>query len=196
MTHFPATRRKRVVIVGAGFGGVAAAERLAHLPVAVTLVDQHDYHTFKPLIYQVATALLNAEDVGRPVRALFQHQDNLTVRQATATRIDWEAHHLVLEAGKPLSFDYLVLAAGATASYFGIPGAAEHTFPLYSLPDALRVRTQILACFEAAERQPALVDEGLLTFVIVGGGPTGVETAGALADLFVHVLPRDYPTSR
>src|ERR1051326_3264569 len=134
MTHFPATGRKRVVIVGAGFGGVAAAEGLAHLPVDVTLVDRHDYHTFKPLLYQVATALLNAEDVGRPVRALFRHQDNLTARQATATRIDWEAHHLVLEAGGPLPFDYLVLAAGATASYFGIPGAAEHAFPLYSLP--------------------------------------------------------------
>lgn len=88
----------------------AAAEGLAHLPVDVALVDQHDYHTFKPLIYQVATALLNAEDVDRPVRALFQHQDNLTVRQATATRIDWRAHQLVLEEGRPLPFDYLVVA--------------------------------------------------------------------------------------
>lgn len=192
-THPPAPQHKRVVIVGAGFGGVAAAEGLAHLPVEVTLVDQHDYHTFKPLVYQVATALLNAEDVGRPVRALFQHQDNFTVRQATATRIDWEAHQLLLAESELVPFDYLVLAAGAAASYFGIPGAAENTFPLYSLPDALRVRTQMLNCFEAAERQPAMVDEGLLTFVIVGGGPTGVETAGALADLFLHVLPRDYP---
>ena len=131
--------------------------------------------------------------LGGKSRALFQHQDNLTVRQATATRIDWEAHHLVLEEGESVPFDYLVLAAGTTASYVGIPGAAEHTFPLYSLPDALRVRTQVLNCFEAAERQPALVEEGLLTFVVVGGGPTGVETAGALADLFLHVLPRDYP---
>jgi NADH dehydrogenase len=131
--------------------------------------------------------------LGGKSRALFQHQDNLTVRTATATRIDWEAHHLVLAEGEPLPFDYLVLAAGATARYVGIPGAAENTFPLYSLPDALRVRTQILACFEAAERQPVPLDEGLLTFVIVGGGPTGIETAGALADLFLHVLPRDYP---
>lgn len=194
MNPSPAAQRKQVVIVGAGFGGLAAAERLAHVPVEITLVDRHDYHTFKPLVYQVATALLNAEDVGRPIRAMFRQQDNVTIRTATATGVDWEASRLLLEDGETLPFDYLVLAAGATANYFGIPGAAEHAFPLYSLPDAVRLRHQILDRFEAAARQPVLVEDGALTFVVVGGGPTGVETAGALVDWFQNVLPKDYPS--
>ena len=158
--HIASTERTRVVIVGAGFGGLAAAEHLAHLPVDFTLVDTHDYHTFQPLLYQVATSLLNAEDVGRPVRDMFHHQENLTFRQATATGADWEAHHLQLAEGDALPFDYLVLAAGATANYFGIPGAATYALPLYTLPDAVRLRNQILDRFEAADRDPALVDDG------------------------------------
>jgi NADH:ubiquinone reductase (H+-translocating) len=192
MHHRIATQRTRVVIVGAGFGGLDAAEHLAHLPVDITLVDRHDYHTFHPLLYQVATSLLNAEDVGRPVRDLFHHQENVTIRQATATGVDWKARHLQLAEGEGLPFDYLVLAAGATANYFGIPGAATYALPLYTLPDAVRLRNQILGRFEAADRDPALVTDGALTFVVVGGGPTGVETAGALVDLFHHELRRDY----
>lgn len=187
------TERKRVVIVGAGFGGLTAAEHLAHVPVDVTLVDQHDYHTFQPLLYEVATSLLNAEDVGRPVRDISHHQKNVTFRQATATDVDWETRQLHLVDGNAPPFDYLVLAAGATVSYVGIPGAAAYALPLYTLPDAVRLRNQIMNRFEAADRDPALVNEGALTFVVVGGGPTGVETAGALADLFHHELRRDYP---
>lgn len=194
MTHHSASmKRTRVVIVGAGFGGLAAARHLAHLPVDITLVDHHDYHTFHPLLYQVATSLLNAEDVGRPVRDMFHHQENVTFRQATATGADWEAHQLQLAEGDALPFDYLVLAAGATANYFGIPGAAAYALPLYTLPDAVRLRNQIFDRFEATDRDPALVNDGALTFVVVGGGPTGVETAGALVDLFHHELRRDYP---
>jgi NADH dehydrogenase len=194
MTHHrAATERTRVIIVGAGFGGLAAAEHLAHLPVDIALVDTHDYHTFHPLLYQVATSLLNAEDVGRPVRDLFHHQENVAFRQATATGVDWKVRHLHLDEGDALPFDYLVLAAGATANFFGISGAAMHALPLYTLPDAIRLRNQILGRFEAADRDPALVNDGALTFVVVGGGPTGVETAGALVDLFQHELLRDYP---
>src|SRR5437667_5779323 len=181
-----------VAIVGAGFGGLGVAEQLDHVPVEVTLIDQHNYHTFQPLLYQVATSLLNAEDVGAPVRSMFRHQDNVTFRMATVTRIDAAGHKIQLEDGKPISYDYLVLAGGATVNYFNTPGAAEHAFPLYTLTNAVTLRNHVLARFEAADRDPSLIQDGALTFVVVGAGPTGVETAGALADLFYNLLPRDY----
>lgn len=181
-----------VVIVGAGFGGLGVAEQLAHVPVEVTLIDQHDYHTFQPLLYQVATSLLNAEDVGAPIRGLFRHQDNVTFHMATVTQVDMPGHKIQLSDGKHVSYDYLVLAGGATVNYFNTPGAAEHAFPLYTLMNAVKLRSRILERFEAADRDPTLVEEGALNFVIVGAGPTGVETAGALSDLFYNLLPRDY----
>lgn len=191
--HAPASARPHVLIVGAGFGGLAAAQHLAHVPVDVTVVDRHDYHTFHPLLYQVASSLLNAEDVGRPLRAMFHHQRNITIREATVTDIDWQAHRALLDQGDSLPFDYLVLAAGAVVNYFGTPGAQEHAVPLYTLPDAIRLRNQILGRFEATERDHALLAEGALTFVVVGAGPTGVETAGALVDMLHNVLAKDYP---
>ena len=181
-----------VVIVGAGFGGLGVAEQLAHVPVEVTLIDQHDYHTFQPLLYQVATSLLNAEDVGAPIRGLFRHQDNLTFQMVTVTRVDMPGHKIQLSDGKHVSYDYLVLAGGATVNYFNTPGAAEHAFPLYTLMNAVKLRSRILERFEAANRDPTLIEDGALNFVIVGAGPTGVETAGALSDLFYNLLPRDY----
>jgi len=181
-----------VAIVGAGFGGLGVAEQLAHVPVDVTLIDQHDYHTFQPLLYQVATSLLNAEDVGAPVRSLFRHQDNVTFRMATVTGIDVPGHKIQLNNGNQISYDYLVLAAGTTVNYFNTPGAAEHAFPLYTLMHAVKLRNRILERFEAAASDPTLIEDGALDFVIVGAGPTGVETAGALSDLFYNVLPRDY----
>ena len=181
-----------VVIVGAGFGGLGVAEQLAHVPVEVTLIDQHDYHTFQPLLYQVATSLLNAEDVGAPIRGLFRHQDNVTFHMATVTQVDMPGHKIQLSDGKHVSYDYLVLAGGATVNYFNTPGAAEHAFPLYTLMNAVKLRSRILERFEAADRDPTLIEEGALNFVIVGAGPTGVETAGALSDLFYNLLPRDY----
>jgi len=181
-----------VAIVGAGFGGLGVAEQLAHVPVDVTLIDQHDYHTFQPLLYQVATSLLNAEDVGAPVRSLFRHQDNVTFRMATVTGIDVPGHKIQLNDGNQISYDYLVLAAGTTVNYFNTPGAAEHAFPLYTLMHAVKLRNRILERFEAAASDPTLIEDGALDFVIVGAGPTGVETAGALSDLFYNVLPRDY----
>ena len=181
-----------VVIVGAGFGGLGVAEQLTHVPVHVTLIDRHNYHTFQPLLYQVATSLLNAEDVGAPVRSMFRHHENVNFRLATVTGIDVPGRKIKMDNGDEKKYDYLVLAGGATVNYFSTPGAAEYSFPLYTLTHAIRLRNQIMQRFEAADRDPAIVDEGALTFVVVGAGPTGVETAGALSDLFYNLLPRDY----
>lgn len=186
----------RAVVIGAGFGGLACARELDDEAVEVTIVDRHNYHTFQPLLYQVATAGLNAADVAYAVRGIFHRQDNVSFRQATVTGVDWDARTLELDGGTrpPLWFDRLVIAAGATATYFGIPGAAEHGFPLYTLTDAIALRNHVLERFEAADGDPSLVDDGALTFVVAGGGPTGVEVAGAMAELFSMVLRRDFRT--
>ena len=181
-----------VVIVGAGFGGLGVAEQLSHVPVAVTLIDRHNYHTFQPLLYQVATSLLNAEDVGAPVRGIFRHQENVNFLLGTVTGIDIQQKQVQLDDGQEVRYDYLVLAGGATVNYFGTPGAAEHAFPLYTLTNAVRLRNQVMQRFEAAARDPEVINDGALNFVIVGAGPTGVETAGALSDLFYNLLPKDY----
>src|SRR5215470_9017257 len=181
-----------VAIVGAGFGGLGVAEQLDHVPVEVTLIDQHNYHTFQPLLYQVATSLLNAEDVGAPVRSIFRHQENVTFRMATVTGVDVPGHKIQLQDGNQIAYDYLVLAGGTTVNYFNTPGAAEHVFPLYTLMNAVKLRNRILERFEAADRDPALIDDGALNFVIVGAGPTGVETAGALSELIHDVMPKRY----
>jgi NADH dehydrogenase len=181
-----------VAIVGAGFGGLEVAERLAHVPVNVTLIDRHNYHTFQPLLYQVATSLLNAEDVGAPVRSLFRHQENVAFRMGTVTGCDVAGHKIQLQNGNRIPYDYLVLAGGTIVNYFNTPGAAEHAFPLYTLMNAVTLRNRIIDRFEAVDRDPTLLEDGALNFVIVGAGPTGVETAGALSDLFYNLLPRDY----
>jgi len=181
-----------VLIVGAGFGGLGVAEQLTHVPVHVTLIDRHNYHTFQPLLYQVATSLLNAEDVGAPVRSMFRHHENVNFRLGSVVGIDVPAQKIKMDNGDELNYDYLVLGGGATVNYFGTPGAAEYAFPLYTLTNAVKLRNQVMQRFEAADRDPRIADDGGLTFVIVGAGPTGVETAGALADLFYNLLPKDY----
>ena len=186
------SKHPHVVIVGAGFGGLGAAEQLSHVPVDVTLIDRHNYHTFQPLLYQVATSLLNAEDVGAPVRSMFRHQENVNFRLGMVTGIDVPARKIQVDGSDEITFDYLVLAGGATVNYFGTPGAAEHAFPLYTLMNAVKLRNHVMQRFEDADRDPAIIEDGALTFVIVGGGPTGVETAGALSDLFYNLLPEDY----
>jgi NADH dehydrogenase len=188
--------RPHVVIVGAGFGGLAVARGLDKLPVEVTLIDRQNFTTFQPLLYQVATSGLNAADVAHPIRGLFHRQRNLRVRLGEVVGVDWDRRVVEL-ADVPdgeVPFDHLVLAVGAVATYFGVPGAAEHATPLYTLDDAVSVRNHVLERFEAADADPDLIDDGELNFVVVGGGPTGVETAGALAELFSVVLRRDYPT--
>ena len=189
--------RPHVVVVGAGFGGLAAAGGLAEQPVDVTVVDQFNYTTFQPLLYQVGTAGLNATDVAYPIRGLFQKHRNVTFRLGKVTGVDWDARRLELshpEAGPDeLAFDHLIIATGAVASWFGVAGAEAHTFPLYTLDDAVALRNHVVERFEGADADPARLDAGALTFVVVGGGPTGVETSGALAELFAMVFTKDYP---
>ena len=183
----------QVVVIGAGFGGLEVARRLKDVPVEVTVVDQNNFHTFQPLLYQVATAGLNAADVAHAVRGLFHGQGNVRFRHARVTDVDWDGQTVSLAGHPPLPFDHLVVAGGATVTYFGTPGAAEYGFPLYTLEDATQLRNHVVRRFEAADADPSELDRGGLTFVVVGGGPTGVETAGALAELFAMVFRRDYP---
>ncbi len=184
--------RQRVVIIGAGFGGLACARGLAEAPVDVTIVDRHNFHTFLPLLYQVATAGLNPADVAHPVRGIFQDQHNVSFRHAELIGVDWDAMVVQFGDGTDLAFDHLVVAAGSATNFFGVPGADEHAFPLYSLAEAAQLRNHVLECFEAADRDDALIDDGALTAVVVGGGPTGVEVAGALSELFSHVMSKDF----
>lgn len=184
--------RPRVVIIGAGFGGLAAAKRLEKRSVDVTVIDKHNYYTFLPLLYQVATAGLNDADVAYPVRGLFRRKRSVLFRQGVVVGIDWVNRRVIVQDEDDIAFDYLILAAGATANFFGIPGAEDHTFPLYTLPDALRLRNHLLSLVEAADANRDLVAEGVLNFVVVGGGPTGVEVSGAIAELVAKVLDQDF----
>jgi NADH dehydrogenase len=184
-------KRPRVVVIGAGFGGIAAAHELARDPVDITIVDRNNFHTFQPLLYQVATAGLNSADVAFPVRAIFRRQPNVTFRKASVQGVDWERATLAVDEGSDIGFDHLVVAAGATTNTFGVDGA-EHALPLYSLRDAVALRNHVLSRFELAASQPDAVVDGQLTFVVVGGGPTGVEVAGALIELFHQVLRKDF----
>ena len=184
--------RPHVVVIGAGFGGLAVGRNLADQPVDVTVVDRNNFHTFLPLLYQVATSGLNAADVAHSVRAVFQKAENIDVRLGTVVGVDWEERSVALDGQEPLAFDHLVVAAGSSTNYFGVPGAAEHAFPLYSITDAVELRNRIIEQFEAADREPSRIDDGALSFVIVGGGPTGVELSGAMAELFDRVLRNDF----
>ena len=186
--------RPRVLILGGGFAGVGAAKKLEHADAEVVLVDRHDYHTFQPLLYQLATGLLEQTAVGHSLRALLEEQDNTSVHKATVTAIDLDAREVTFAEIPPLSYDYLVLGLGAEVNFFGTEGAAEHAFPMYTLPNAVRLKDHLLERWEAAERDPSLVEDGALNVVIVGGGPTGVETAGAVAELYRADFAKDYPT--
>jgi NADH dehydrogenase len=185
--------RPRVLVLGGGFGGVGAAQNLRDSNVDVVLVDKRDYHTFQPLLYQLATGLLDSSAVGHSLRDLFHKHDNVRVRLATVEGIDLDRREVRFAELEPLSYDYLVLGLGAEVNFFGVPGAAEHAFPLYTLPDAVRLKNHVLRCWQEADRKPELVDDGVLTIVVVGGGPTGVESAGALAELYRADLAKDFP---
>ena len=190
--------RRRVVIVGAGFGGLACAKKLDGEPVDVVLLDQHNYHLFTPLLYQVATGLLNPSDIAYPLRTIFRHSANVRFRQATVTRVDLVNKVVRLDGAAPLPYDYLVLATGSTDNYFGNQEVARVSFGLKSLEDATRLRNQVLTCLERADAEPdSEARIALLTFVVVGGGPTGVESSGALSELMAIVAGKDYhQTSR
>jgi NADH dehydrogenase len=185
-------RRPRVLILGGGFAGVGAARKLMKADADVVVVDRHDYHTFKPLLYQLATGLLEDAGVGHSLRDLLHNQANASVHQATVAAVDLVAREVRFEEMGPIGYDYLVMALGAEVNFFGTEGAAEHSLPLYTLPDAVRLKQHVLGRWEAADRDPALVEDGALNVVVVGGGPTGIETAGALAELYRANFARDY----
>jgi NADH dehydrogenase len=187
----------KVVIVGGGFGGLACARKLDGKPVDVVLVDARNYHLFTPLLYQVATALLNAPDVAYPFRATFRRSRNVRFRQGQVSSVDLERRTVRLAGGHELPYDYLVLATGSTNNYFGNRALAESTLGMKTLGEAQALRNHVLSCLELASQESDPEErQRYLTFVVVGGGPTGVEYAGALVELLHLVLGRDYPELR
>ncbi|HEX9260175.1 MAG TPA: NAD(P)/FAD-dependent oxidoreductase [Acidimicrobiales bacterium] len=184
--------RHQVVVVGAGFGGLAVVRALRGQPVRTVLVDANNFHTFQPLLYQVATAGLDDDDIAYPVRGIFRRRREVEVRMARVTGIDLDAREVTFDRGEPCSYDSLVLAAGAVTATFGVPGVDEHGFGLKSVADALALRSHVLARFEESAATGGA--DGDLTVVIVGGGPTGVELAGGFVELFHKVLSRDHPS--
>ena len=182
----------RVVVVGSGFAGLNAVKTLNRAPVEITIVDRRNFHLFQPLLYQVATAALNPSDIAYPVRSVFRAQENVRgVLLAEVKGLDLDGRKVTLEDGSKLAYDYLILATGATHSYFGHDVWEPLAPGLKTLEDALVMRQRILAAFEQAERNPDDA-ERLLTFVVVGAGPTGVELAGALVEIAVHSLGDDF----
>lgn len=183
----------KIVIIGAGFGGLWAARTLANQPVDVVVIDHNNYHTFLALLYQVAAAELTAEDIAYPVRSVFWKIPNIDFILAHARRIDLPNHQIETD-GETISYDYLILANGSVTSTFGVPGVEEHAYFLKTLEEAVALKNHIICCFEAAARESkAERKKSLLTFVIVGGGATGVEYAGALTELIHGPLIKDYP---
>jgi NADH:ubiquinone reductase (H+-translocating) len=181
-----------VVIVGGGFGGLEAAKALADAPVRVTLIDAHNHHLFQPLLYQVATAALAAPDIAAPIRRILRSQKNVTVLLDRVSAVDLNARRLHLTGG-PLDYDHLILAAGAVNNYFGNNAWAKHAPGLKTLTDALDIRRRILLAFEAAEKEPDPARRAeWLTFAVIGGGPTGVELAGSIAEIARNTLARDF----
>ena len=184
--------KPRVVIVGAGFGGLYAAKSLRGADAEVLVIDRHNYHTFVPLLYEVATAGLEAADIAQPVRAILR-APNIRFHMAEVQGIDLDARVVKTDAGD-VDYDYLVVAAGSTTNFFGLRSVEEWALELKDLPQAITLRNHILQSFERAVLTDDPAErERLMTIVVVGGGPTGVETSGALAELKLHVLPRDYP---
>jgi NADH dehydrogenase len=185
--------KKHVVIVGGGFAGLACARKLAKSnAVRVTLIDKNNFHQFQPLLYQLATAELGTGDVAASLRQTLHDYPNVDVKMGEVTVADPRARTVTIGQGQSYQGDFLVLAAGSQANFFGTTGAAENAFPLYALGEAQRLRSRILTVFEDADRNPKLCERGALNFVIVGGGPTGTELAGALADMIHGTMTDEY----
>ena len=184
----------QILILGAGFGGVWAAEALAKQPAQVLILDKNNYHTFLPLLYQVAAAELEPERIAQPVRSIIRQRNNVRFALQEVVGVDLAAQTIQTAVGQTLAYDYLLIALGSTNHYFGIPGAAEHSFTLKSVEEGIALRNHILRCVEKAARETdTAVRRQLLTFVIIGGGPTGVEYAGALSELLYQPLDKDFP---
>jgi NADH dehydrogenase len=185
--------RRRVLILGGGFGGLHAAQSLANLAVDVTLIDRRNHHTFQPLLYQVALAVLSPADIAQPIRGILRHQANVQVLMDEATAIDVEMRQVALASGAHMPYDYLVVATGATHSYFGHEEWAPLAPGLKTIEDATEIRRRVLLAFELAERQ--MLEQGWhppLNFIVIGGGPTGVELAGAISDIARLYLRHDF----
>ncbi|NVM99255.1 NAD(P)/FAD-dependent oxidoreductase [Arthrobacter sp. SDTb3-6] len=178
-----------VIVVGGGFAGVAAVKALGRSGVKVLLIDRNNYHQFQPLLYQVATAQIGVSDVTRTFRGMFQRYPSASVLTANVAAVDVQAHTVTTTDGDTFHAKILVLAAGAAANYFNTPGAEEHAYPLYSVTDAVRLGNAMVHALDAAQRNGS---SGGVHVVVVGGGPTGVETAGAIAENFKYVIPKYY----
>jgi NADH:ubiquinone reductase (H+-translocating) len=187
------SKQPRVIIVGGGFGGLNAARSMAHLPVQVTLLDRRNHHIFQPLLYQVALAVLSPADIAQPIRSILRKQKNTQVLMDEVVGIDVKGHEVSLGSGSKLPFDYLVVATGATHSYFGHEEWGKLAPGLKTIEDATEIRRRVLLAFELAERQ--MQEQGWyppLNFVVVGGGPTGVELAGAISDIARLYMKHDF----
>lgn len=193
MSATQTNEKKHVVIIGAGFAGLEAARALAGAPVKITLLDRQNYHLFQPLLYQVATAGLSPEDIAHPVRAILRKQSNLEFRRLEVTEFDMDNRQVATNNGD-IGYDYLILACGSVTNYFGLSTVAQHSFGLKTMDEAVAIRNHVLGMFELAAQENN-VDQrrAMMTFAVVGGGPTGVELAGALSELIYTVLKKDYP---
>jgi len=185
-------KRPHVVIIGAGFGGVKAAKAFAGKAVDVTIIDRNNYHLFQPLLYQVSTAVLSEEEIAYPIRAFFRKHKNVDFFLGDVVDFDLEAKTVITDQGA-VSYDYLIVAAGATTNYFGMESVEKNSFAMKTLADSVKIRNHILNIFEQADKETdAAKRKELLTFVCVGGGPTGVEEAGALSELIYSVMQQEY----
>lgn len=185
--------RKRVVILGAGFAGLVAGQKLANQAVDITIVDRRNHHTFQPLLYQVALAVLNPSDIAQPIRTVFRHHPNVEVLMDEAISFDIDRRRVELRSGAQLTYDYLIVATGSTHSYFGRDEWSKLAPGLKTIEDAVEIRRRVLLAFELAERE--MLEKGThpeLNFVIIGGGPTGVELAGAISDIAKLYMRRDF----
>ncbi|NVK29168.1 MAG: NAD(P)/FAD-dependent oxidoreductase [Flavobacteriia bacterium] len=191
--NIPESKKDRVIIIGGGFGGLKLAKLISSREFQVVLIDKHNYHTFQPLLYQVATSGLEPDSIAYPLRKIFHKKSDFFFRVAKAESINEETSELITDHG-PVRFDHLIIATGSTTNYFGNKNIEKYSMPMKSLPEALDLRSLILQNFEASLLTDDLKQrERLMNYVIVGGGPTGVELAGAIGELKLHVLPQDYP---
>ncbi|RZK27897.1 MAG: NAD(P)/FAD-dependent oxidoreductase, partial [Hymenobacter sp.] len=192
-TNLPVSAQPRVLIVGCGFGGLKLAQDLADAPVQVVMVDRNNYHNFQPLLYQVATGALEADSIAYPVRKIFAGQKNFYYRMADVRGVIPATNTVQTSVGD-IRYDYLVIATGSLTNFFGIESIEKNAMQIKSIPNALNLRSFIFQNFEQAllETDPDK-KQALLNIVVVGGGPTGVEISGSLAEMRKHVLPKDYP---
>lgn len=187
--------RPKIVVVGAGFAGLRAVKGLRDVDAEVLLLDSHNYHTFIPLLYQVATGFIEPELIAYPLRSVLRNYSNTNFLMAEVKRIDLKSKTVVID-GQTIAYDYLVIATGSQTNFLEVSGAPQHTLPLRTLENAITLRNHIIHCFEQAAKLPKediIQKEQLMTFVIVGGGPTGIEMAGALQELIRNCLAKDYP---